>query len=103
MAKTDWHSHAEAVIKRLAARWHATTSLRLAMDGDDVAQELWVTALAAERQRPGHWRVAVRRDFANLIAKEMRRNNHANVIAKELRRNKYANLIANETRRNNHV
>jgi DNA-directed RNA polymerase specialized sigma24 family protein len=76
MPTPEWYGQVETTIKRMAARWHAITSGRLALDGDDVAQELWVAALAAERQRPGTWRVAVRRDFANLVAKEIRRNRH---------------------------
>jgi DNA-directed RNA polymerase specialized sigma24 family protein len=77
MPSADWHIQAETVIKRLAARWHVATSGRLALDGDDVAQELWLAALAAERRQPGTWRVAIRRRFAHLTRSEIRRNKHA--------------------------
>jgi len=69
----DWHGQAETIIGRLAARWGTATSGRLAMDTEDVAQELWLAALAAEGRRPGTWRVAIRRRYAHLTRSEVRR------------------------------
>jgi hypothetical protein len=76
MATTDWYGEAEALIQRLAGRWRCATSRRLAMGGDDLAQELWLAALAAERRKSGTWRAAIRHRFSNLTRTEIRRNKH---------------------------
>jgi hypothetical protein len=76
MATPGWYVEAEALIQRLAAKWQCATSRRLAMGGDDLAQELWLAALAAERRESGTWRPAIRHRFSNLTRTEIRRNKH---------------------------
>jgi len=76
--KPDWYGPAEVIIGRLAAQWRAVATRQLMIDGDDLAQELWVAALTAEQKRPGTWRNAIRWRFARITAKEVRRNRLAN-------------------------